>query len=55
MDKRICNGCLTNLSKARELPIKMSDGLLIVTCPLCKFNIIAKTNDAGEIVFLNQK
>ena len=51
-----CHGCQSNLAKATEIPLKMIKGILVVTCPLCRFNNTAKTDDRGNVVILaNEK
>ena len=51
----ICHGCQADLSKAMDLPLRMSGGILIVVCPLCKYQHNARTTDNGNIVLFAEE
>ena len=47
-----CKGCEVDLRKAVDLPLIMSEGILIVVCPMCRYRNTAKTDDDGNVVVL---
>jgi len=50
-----CSGCQADLEKAVGIPLKMNRGVLVVVCPLCRFQNIAKTDDHGNVIVLKMK
>ncbi len=48
-----CDGCQADLEKANHLPLEMTRGVLIIVCPLCKYESLGKTAD-GRVYLLNK-
>lgn len=52
----ICRGCGSNLAKAVKLPLTMgAGGKLLVTCPLCRYKHICKTDENGTILLVEEE
>ena len=54
-DKMTCEGCQADLKKANHLPLEMSNGVLIIVCPLCKYESLGRVDYGGHIFLINNQ
>jgi len=50
----ICRGCSADLSKGRNVQIKMTYGRLYLPCPLCGYESQITVDDEGKVSLVNQ-